>query len=119
MTEETKEVVEPIELSKEELTERRKEITDYYKENIKHLKTQLEGADKRGHVARRARRSPVPAAGRVRCDPARRTNYKRYSQASFVECGFFAAEVAVGIEEVVRASIAAVVGAEEYVCVVV
>ncbi len=42
MTEETKEVVEPIELSKEELTERRKEITDYYKENIKHLKTQLE-----------------------------------------------------------------------------
>ena len=40
MTEEpTKEAVE---LSKEELAERRKEITDYYKENIKHLKIQLE-----------------------------------------------------------------------------
>ena len=39
MTEETK---EPVELSKEELAERRKEITDYYKENIKHLKIQLE-----------------------------------------------------------------------------
>ena len=39
MTEETK---EPEELSKEELAERRKEITDYYKENIKHLKIQLE-----------------------------------------------------------------------------
>ena len=33
---------EQVELSKEELAERRKEITDYYKDNIKHLKIQLE-----------------------------------------------------------------------------
>lgn len=33
---------EQVEISKEELAKRRKEITDYYKDNIKHLKTQLE-----------------------------------------------------------------------------
>jgi len=33
---------EQVELSKEELAQRRKEITDYYKDNIKHLKIQLE-----------------------------------------------------------------------------
>ncbi len=33
---------EEVELSKEELAKRRKEITDYYRENIKHLKVQLE-----------------------------------------------------------------------------
>jgi len=33
---------EQVEVSKEELTKRRTEITDYYKENIKHLKVQLE-----------------------------------------------------------------------------
>lgn len=33
---------EQVELSKEELAARRKEITDYYKENIKHLKIQFE-----------------------------------------------------------------------------
>lgn len=31
-----------VELSKEELAKRRTEITDYYKDNIKHLKIQLE-----------------------------------------------------------------------------
>ena len=36
---------EQVELSKEELAARRKEITDYYKENIKHLKIQLEYED--------------------------------------------------------------------------
>tara|TARA_Y100000034_G_scaffold92194_1_gene111346 strand:+ start:1453 stop:1806 length:354 start_codon:yes stop_codon:yes gene_type:complete len=33
---------EQVEVSKEELAQRRKEITDYYKDNIKHLKIQLE-----------------------------------------------------------------------------
>ena len=33
---------EQVELSKKELEQRRKEITDYYSENIKHLKVQLE-----------------------------------------------------------------------------
>lgn len=33
---------EQVELSKEELAKRRKEISDYYKENIKHLTIQLE-----------------------------------------------------------------------------
>ena len=41
---------EQVELSKEELAERRKEITDYYKENIKHLKIQLEYEELLMHI---------------------------------------------------------------------
>ena len=48
VTKESDSLIDPVvedtteELSKEELAERRKEITDYYKEKIKHLKIQLE-----------------------------------------------------------------------------
>lgn len=40
--EDTIDTGEEPQLSKEEIAQRRKEITDYYKENIKHLKIQLE-----------------------------------------------------------------------------